>query len=137
MTNKQKAFIAEYLVDFNATQAAIRAGYGENTAYNSGYQNLRNPEIRAMIKGEIDKSIDDSRLSLKKEVIDGLKKIIMDKDTKNSERIKAYELLGKYMTMFTDRVEHGGEIKASVIPDLSGLSSDARSELRKALKKQP
>ena len=33
MTKKQKQFIEEYLVDLNATQAAIRAGYSPDTAY--------------------------------------------------------------------------------------------------------
>jgi phage terminase small subunit len=116
MTDKQAKFIAEYLVDFNATKAAKRAGYSENTAYDSGYKNLKNPEIRDRIKAEIDQSIDNSKLSLKKEVIDGLKNIISDPDTRNNERIKAYELLGKYMTMFTDKVEHAGEIKIVELP---------------------
>jgi phage terminase small subunit len=114
MTDKQIKFITEYLVDFNATQAASRAGYSD--AAQSGYENLRKPEIRAKIKQEIDNAIDDSKLSLKKEVIDGLKNIISDPDTRNNERIKAYELLGKYMTMFTDKVEHAGEIKIVELP---------------------
>ena len=84
MTDKQKAFIAEYLVDYNATQAAIRAGYDEGTAYNSGYKNLRNPDIRKAIKDEIDKTLDDAKLSLRKEVIDGLKRIIADPETRNN-----------------------------------------------------
>jgi hypothetical protein len=45
LTYKQRAFINEYLLDFNATQAAIRAGYSEKTAYSIGSENLRKPEI--------------------------------------------------------------------------------------------
>jgi len=49
LTGKQKLFVAEYLVDLNATQAAIRAGYSPASAYNAGYRNLVNPEVQAAI----------------------------------------------------------------------------------------
>ncbi len=49
MTPKQQAFVAEYLVDLNATQAAIRAGYSKRTASETGYENLRKPHIAAAI----------------------------------------------------------------------------------------
>lgn len=45
LTKKQKRFIEEYLIDLNATQAAIRAGYSENTAEVIGFENLRKPKI--------------------------------------------------------------------------------------------
>ena len=53
MTKKQKRFIEEYLIDLNATQAAIRAGYSPDTAYSIGQENLKKPEVRA----QIDKAI--------------------------------------------------------------------------------
>ena len=40
----------EYLIDLNATQAAIRAGYSPETAYSIGSENLKKPEIRACIE---------------------------------------------------------------------------------------
>lgn len=46
LTDKQEAFCKEYLIDFNATQAAIRAGYSEKTAYNAGWQNVKKCEIQ-------------------------------------------------------------------------------------------
>lgn len=49
MTKKQKRFIEEYLVDLNATQAAIRAGYSPDTAKEIGCENLTKPNIRAQI----------------------------------------------------------------------------------------
>jgi len=45
LTPKQRAFVREYLIDLNATQAAIRAGYSENTAHAIGHENLSKPEI--------------------------------------------------------------------------------------------
>lgn len=50
MTKKQKRFVEEYLIDLNATQAAIRAGYSPETAYSIGSENLKKPEIRACIE---------------------------------------------------------------------------------------
>lgn len=49
MTQKQRRFIEEYLIDLNATQAAIRAGYSPDSAADIGSENLRKPDIRARI----------------------------------------------------------------------------------------
>lgn len=50
MTPKQQRFVEEYLVDLNATQAAIRAGYSSDTAHSIGHENLSKPEIAAGIR---------------------------------------------------------------------------------------
>lgn len=55
MTGKQKRFIEEYLIDLNATQAAIRAGYSPDTAGAIGNENLKKPDIRARIDQEMAK----------------------------------------------------------------------------------
>jgi phage terminase small subunit len=47
---KQQKFCEEYLIDLNATQAAIRAGYSKKTAYAIGSENLTKPEIHAYIE---------------------------------------------------------------------------------------
>ena len=52
LTDKQRAFIEEYLVDLNATQAAVRAGYSEKTARQMGSENLSKPDIQAVIAEE-------------------------------------------------------------------------------------
>lgn len=50
LTAKQRAFCREYLIDLNATQAAIRAGYSEASAYSIGQENLTKPEIQACVQ---------------------------------------------------------------------------------------
>ena len=50
LTAKQERFCYEYCIDFNATQAAIRAGYSEKTAFSIGSENLRKPLIKNRIK---------------------------------------------------------------------------------------
>lgn len=58
MTPKQKRFVEEYLVDLNATQAAIRAGYSVKRADAIGYENLRKPEIKdAIEKAQAERSV--------------------------------------------------------------------------------
>lgn len=54
LTEKQARFVAEYLVDLNATEAAKRAGYSEKTAYSIGFENLRKPEIQEAIQLAMD-----------------------------------------------------------------------------------
>ena len=49
MTKKQKRSVEEYLIDLNATQAAIRAGYSPDTAKSIGSENLTKPDIQARI----------------------------------------------------------------------------------------
>ena len=49
MTKKQKRFVEEYLIDLNATQGAIRAGYSPDTAKSIGSENLTKPDIQARI----------------------------------------------------------------------------------------
>lgn len=49
LTAKQQRFVEEYLIDLNATQAAIRAGYSPATAYSIGSELLNKPEIRARV----------------------------------------------------------------------------------------
>lgn len=52
LTDKQRRFVEEYLVDLNATQAAIRAGYSKKTAGQIGDENLRKPEIAKAVQEE-------------------------------------------------------------------------------------
>jgi phage terminase small subunit len=49
LTDKQQRFCEEYLIDLNATQAAIRAGYSEKTGASIGAENLIKPEIQNYI----------------------------------------------------------------------------------------
>jgi len=47
---RRERFVAEYLIDRNATQAAIRAGYSERTAYSQGCRLLKDAEVRRLIE---------------------------------------------------------------------------------------
>lgn len=54
LTAKQQRFCDEYLIDLNATQAAIRAGYSKNTARAIGCENLTKPDIQEYIQKRMD-----------------------------------------------------------------------------------
>lgn len=55
MNERHALFVAEYLLDLNATQAAIRVGFSEKTAYSQGQRLLKNVEVAAAIKEALDK----------------------------------------------------------------------------------
>lgn len=80
LTPKQQRFVQEYLVDLNATQAAIRAGYSPKTAEIIGFENLRKPKIKA----EIDRVMQDraKRTEITQDkVVQELAKIAFSKGT--------------------------------------------------------
>jgi phage terminase small subunit len=54
LNHKQMLFIAEYLIDFNATRAALDAGYSPKTAHIIGFENLRKPKIQAALEAAIE-----------------------------------------------------------------------------------
>lgn len=53
MTAKQKLFYDEYLIDLNATQASIRAGYSKRTVHKIGTENLQKPVIREYLDNRL------------------------------------------------------------------------------------
>ena len=104
---KQKTFIAEYLKDGNATRSAISAGYSEKTAYSIGIENLKKPEIEQAINQQIENQ--RQRVLVDADyVINGIKKIA-DNSERDGDKLKAYELLGKHLKLFTDKTELTGK----------------------------
>lgn len=103
LTSKQKRFVEEYLIDFNATQAAIRAGYSENTAYAIGYENLNKPQISAEIAERTRKLTQQANVTVQL-VINGLLSEALDhgEGTTQSARVQAWTQLGRYFGIFTD-----------------------------------
>ena len=106
LTAKQQMFVKEYLVDLNATQAAIRAGYSEDSAQQIGAENMLKPVIAVAInKGKQDRAekVDISA----QDVLESIKRIRDKAEAadKNTDALKANELLGKHLKLFTDKIE--------------------------------
>ena len=74
LTDKQRRFCEEYVIDWNATRSAIAAGYSEKTAYSIGQENLKKPEIKEYI-GKIKNQLEEQAgLSALKNLLE-LKKV--------------------------------------------------------------
>jgi phage terminase small subunit len=74
LTPKQVRFVQEYLIDLNAAQAAIRAGYSAKTARVMGHENLTKPDIAAAIEKAMSERAERTRLTGDM-VVDELRKI--------------------------------------------------------------
>lgn len=106
LTPKQKRFVAEYLIDLNATQAAIRAGYSAATAEQGGAQLLRNIKVSAAVEEGIAKRADKLGLTAEK-VLQDIEETrqAARKDGQYASALRASELQGKHLGMFVDRRE--------------------------------
>lgn len=105
LTNKQKAFVREYLKDCNGAQAAIRAGYAPAYADRQAYLLLENPRVAEAVKKAQDKRA--AKAEVTAEFV--LRRLLEEseysgEDGSASARIKATELLGKHLGLFEDRL---------------------------------
>ena len=123
LTVKQALFVKHYLADLNATQAAIRAGYSKKTANVIGPENLAKPCIAEAVKKAMDKRAEKIGLSAET-VLRDIKTIkegcMLPGDAYNpNAALKACELEGKHLKMFTDKHEvtgkDGGPIETEYI----------------------
>lgn len=110
LTAKQEMFCKEYLVDLNATQAAIRAGYSEDSAKEIGCENLTKPNI----KEYIDKAMKErsQRVEITADyVLNNIKDIaeVTKNDARYGDALRAYEMLGKHLKLFTEKTELTGK----------------------------
>lgn len=113
MTPKQEAFAIEYLKDKNATQAAIRAGYSKKTARSIACEMLARPDIQQFVRERQEEALRNATVTVDG-IVDQLRDIAANPLSKDSDRIRALELIGKYLGMFTERVEMKGQIDTAV-----------------------
>lgn len=109
LTPKQQRFVEEYLIDLNATQAAIRAGYSEKTAKEIGSENLTKPNIAKAIAEAQEKLSNKAQVTVEI-VVQGLLNEAKDlsEGSTQSARVSAWAHLGKHLGMFKDKIEHTG-----------------------------
>lgn len=104
LTTKQRLFIEAYLANPNATEAARKAGYkgNDNTLRSVGAENLAKPSIANLLNERVEQAIITAD-----EILNGVKDIAL-KGKREADKLKAFELLGKHLAMWTDRTEHAG-----------------------------
>lgn len=109
LTPKQDRFIQEYLKDLNATQAALRAGYSEKTAYSIGNENLSKPEIAAEIAKRQESIGHENEITVEW-ILGEMKSTYFEakREGEYSAANKSLEMLGKYKGMFTEKLEVKG-----------------------------
>lgn len=116
LTPKQQRFVEEYLIDLNASQAAIRAGYSEKTAGAVGHENLKKPEIQDSLKDAIEKRSEESGLTVEKIWKGLLSEATRDGEgSSHSARVSAWAHLAKYKGMFIDKQEVDAAIEIRVV----------------------
>lgn len=139
LTAKQQRFCDEYLIDLNATQAAIRAGYSQKTAKQIGQENLTKPDIKEYIEQRMAEK-EAALIADQTEVMRYLTSVLrgqsvsevvvvegtgdgcseartMQKAPDEKERLKAAELLGKAHMMFTDKVQQEVDMDLNITVD--------------------
>jgi phage terminase small subunit len=105
LTAKQLRFVAEYLVDLNATRAAIRAGYSPKTAGVIGYENLKKPQIAAVIAKAQAQLAERTEVTIETVVAELARLGFARLGEPPSAAVKhdALVSLGKHLGMFTNR----------------------------------
>lgn len=105
LTNKQNRFVDEYLVDCNATQAAIRAGYSPSTAGSIGFENLKKPEIRNEIKKRLETQ-SELRLGEREAIIRALFSEAMNgrEDATATSRVSALDKLARINGLYQAQI---------------------------------
>lgn len=139
LTEKQKRFCDEYLIDLNATQAAIRAGYSKKTANRTGPENLSKPVIKAYIDAKMaekdaeliaaqDEVMRHLTAAMRGEITEEVVVVegtgegcsdarIVDKQISARDRLRAAELLGKRYQLFTDKIDMDTDIDINITID--------------------
>lgn len=114
MNDRQKKFVAEYLICNNATKAAVAAGYSPKTAYSIGQENLKKPEImEALQKVQVrqaekfEYTAEESFKNLQK-----IQKMALESKRLN-EALKAEELKGKLCGLYVERKDISGSLDMS------------------------
>lgn len=117
LSPKHKRFVVEYLLDLNASAAYLRAGYQSKNPDVDAYKLLVKPSIQK----EIQRAMEDrsSRTKIEADtVLHHLAEIAFSKTEETRNRLRALELLGKHLGLFSERAEFKstGEIIVQFVP---------------------
>lgn len=122
LTAKQQRFVDEYLIDLNATQAAIRAGYSARSARQIADRNMSKDDIKKAVADKMAEK-ESSLIATQDEILKYLTSVMrgestaaviieeegihreFDKHPSEKERLQAAELLGKRYGLYVEKVD--------------------------------
>ncbi len=118
MKPKQQRFAEEYLIDSNATQAAIRAGYSAKTAMEQGYQLLQKPSVRAAIRAAQAEHREHTKVTIES-LTEKLRAAydVAEKNGQSASMVQASMGLAKLHGYLVDRVEQTTKEADNMTPD--------------------
>lgn len=114
MNAKQQRFVQEYLIDLNATQAAIRAGYSAHTAEQQGCRLLRNAKIKTAVEKGQEARAERTGITqdwVLQTIYDTAERCKKADVNAASNVLRAAELAGKHLRMFTDNAHIEGNLE--------------------------
>lgn len=117
--DKHEMFCHEYVVDFNGSQAAIRAGYEKESARTQQWRLLKDENVSKRITYLKRKRKRKAKLSADW-ILEQIQNIAMDSTASKMIRLRALEDLGKHYAMFTDRMEVNERPKRIIVTDGEG-----------------
>ena len=107
LPNRYELFAQGYAAEGNATKAAIEAGYSERTAYSQGHRLLKHAEIKARIDELVAERA--ARMALTGDnVLKGITEIAWSDKATDRDKLKAFDLLGRHLKLWTQKHELGG-----------------------------
>ena len=127
LTCKQQAFTEWYCsaaVNMNGTEAARRAGYSgaDKVLAQVAWENLRKPDIRQLIDAKLKQALSAAGVTV--EAVLWKLQVITEKAIEASQygaAVRAVELQGKYLKLWSDRIEHVQNIENVSTEDLTSL----------------
>lgn len=140
MTKKQQRFCEEYVIDYNGTQAAIRAGYSEKSAYSQASRMLKNAEVLARVRELQHEQV--KRLSVSADYV--ILKLLETREKcmepvpvldfegnptgeysfDSRGALKALELLGRHLGMFEDRLKVAAKVDTGKLDSILAQLQD-------------
>lgn len=142
LTVKQQKFADEYIIDLNARQAAIRAGYSEKSADQQGSTLLSNPKVRKYIDERL-AAKENETIAKQDEILKYLTSVMRGQETEETpiavgkgrqkllpkgttvkDRVRAAELLGRRYGIWVDNTNISGNIGVTIIDDIGGGSDE-------------
>jgi phage terminase small subunit len=130
LTPRQRAFCKEYIIDFNGTAAAIRAGYATQYADRQAHQLMRNRGVMAFIE-HLTLSVAAKTISVDGDyIMQGIIAIINKAEGRDGDKLRGYELLARLKGLFIDKQEITGRDGGAIEVEQRRIDEESENFIR-------